>query len=190
MGRDGNRCEETAPHGVFPCRGDDNWIAITVSNQEQWRSFCRVIGQPHLAERKEFKTLAQRKKNEDELEKLIADWTVKFLPEEAEAMLQKAGVPSHIVARPKDVYEDIQLKDRGYFVPLKHPVMGTQSFEPQSSFILSKTPRRINRPSPCLGEHNEFVFKTLLGMTDDEIARHIADGSITTELPGQFKVSM
>ena len=88
------------------------------------------------------------------------------------------------------LYEDIQLKERNYFVPVEHPVMGRQSFEPQSSFILSKTPRRIKSPSPCLGEHNELVFKTLLGMADDEIAEHIADGSITTELAGQFKVSM
>jgi crotonobetainyl-CoA:carnitine CoA-transferase CaiB-like acyl-CoA transferase len=69
-------------------------------------------------------------------------------------------------------------------------VMGKQSYEPQSSFILSKTPRRIKQSSPCLGEHNELVFKDFLGMSDDEIAEHIADGSITTELPGQFKVSM
>ncbi len=99
-------------------------------------------------------------------------------------------MPSHIVARPKDVYKDIQLKERNYFVPLDHPVMGKQSYEPQSSFIMSKTPRQIKKPSPCLGEHNEFVFKNLLGMTDEEIAGHIEDGSIPTELSGQFKVSM
>ena len=190
MERDGNRHPEAAPHGVFPCKGDDNWIAIAVLNEEQWYNFCQTMNQPDMIKREEFATLAERKKNEDELEKLVANWTRYLVPEEAESLLQKGGVPSHIIAKPKDVYEDFQLKERSYFMPMDHPVMGRQSYEPQSSFILSKTPRQIKRPSPCLGEHNELVFKNLLGMSDEEISEYIADGSITTELPGQFKVSM
>ena len=190
MKRDGNRHPEAAPHGVFPCKGDDNWIAIAVMNEDQWRNFCNAMCQPNLIERSEFATLNDRKKNEDELERLIADWTRCFMPEEIELLLQKDGVPSHIIARPRDVYKDIQLKERSYFLPIDHAVMGRQYYESQSSFILSKTPRRIDRPSPCLGEHNELVFKNFLGMTDDELSEYIVDGSITTELPGQFKVSM
>jgi benzylsuccinate CoA-transferase BbsF subunit len=190
MGREGNRYPEAAPHGVFPCKGDDNWIAIAVFNEEQWHNFCHALDQSELATRKEFATLDERKKNEDVLEKLVADWTQHLLPDKIELILQKAGVPSHIVAKPKDVYEDTQLKKRNYFVPIEHPVMGRQSYEPQSSFILSKTPRRIKSPSPCLGEHNELVFKNFLGMTDEDVADHIVDGSITTEISGQFKVSM
>jgi benzylsuccinate CoA-transferase BbsF subunit len=64
--------------------------------------------------------------------------------------------------------------------------MGKQKYEPQSCFILSKTPREQVRPSPCVGEHNEYVFKELLGMSDDEIAEHIIDGSITTEMQGKM----
>ena len=60
----------------------------------------------------------------------------------------------------------------------------------QSCYILSKTPRRIKRTSPCLGEHNEYVFKELLGMTDEEIAQHIIDGTITTEITGGMKVTL
>jgi crotonobetainyl-CoA:carnitine CoA-transferase CaiB-like acyl-CoA transferase len=67
--------------------------------------------------------------------------------------------------------------------------MGVQKFEPQGGFIMSKTPRVIDRPSPCVGEHNEYVFKELLGMTDDEIADHIIDGSITTEMPGPMNIT-
>jgi crotonobetainyl-CoA:carnitine CoA-transferase CaiB-like acyl-CoA transferase len=190
MERKGNRNPEASPHGIFPCKGDDNWIAIAVLNDEQWHHFCDAIEKPSLFCQKEFTTLANRKKNEDKLEKLVANWTRNFIPEEAESILQKCGIPSHIVSKPKDVYEDNQLKERSYLIPLDHPVMGRQYYEPQSSFILSKTPRQIRRPSPCLGEHNKLVFKNFLGMSDDEIAEHIADGSITTELSGQFKVSM
>ena len=93
------------------------------------------------------------------------------------------------MARPSDVYKDPQLAARHYFTPLEHAVMGVQKFEPQSCFILSKAPREITIPSPCLGEHNEYVFKELLGMSDDEIAEHIIDGSITTELAEPMKTT-
>lgn len=95
--------------------------------------------------------LSYRNRNEDELEKLATDWTKHLMPDDVESRLQEVGVPSHIVARPRDVYEDIQLKERNYFIPIDHLVMGKQSYELQSYFILSKTPCQINRPSPCLG---------------------------------------
>lgn len=134
-----------------------------------------------------------KKKNEDESEKLAADWTRNLMPEEAEAILQKAGTPSCVVARPKDVYEDIQHKDQRHFIAIDHPVMGRQSYETRTSFILLKSPRRINRRSPCLGEHSEFVFKNLMGMTDEEPVEYISDKSIATELSwtiqGQYVVT-
>ena len=104
--------------------------------------------------------------------------------------MQSAGIAANVVAKPSDIYEDPQLKHRNYFVRLDHPAMGKQAFEPQACFILSKTPREVTKPSPCIGEHNEYVFKELLGLSDDEIAEHIADGSITTQLPGEFQVRM
>jgi benzylsuccinate CoA-transferase BbsF subunit len=188
--RQGNRLDYAAPHGVFPCKGDDRWIAIAVFNDKDWLAFCNAIGNPEWAKDTEFSTLSQRKEHEDRLEALVAEWTFSYTAEEAEKILQSAGVAANMVARPSDVYEDPQLKYRNYFVRLDHPAMGEQAFEPQSCFILSKTPREITMPSPCIGEHNEYVFKELLGMSADEIAEHIADGSITTELPGDFQVRM
>jgi benzylsuccinate CoA-transferase BbsF subunit len=188
--RNGNRLPGAAPHGIFPCQGDDNWAAISVCSEEKWQKFCQAIGDPALAAREEFSSLSKREENQDELEKLVAAWTITHTNEEVEAIMQSAGVPAHKVSKPRDVYADPQLKSRNYFVPLNHPVMGMQKYEPQSCFILSKTPRQIKTPSPCLGQHNEYVFKELLGLSDDEIAEHLIDGSITTELPGEFKMSM
>ncbi len=188
--RNGNRLPDAAPHGAFQCKGDDDWIAISVVNDEQWQNFCQVTGNSALSTQKEYATLADRKRNEDALEELVTAFTLNHTAEEVEAMMQKAGVPAHKVYKPKDVYNDQQLRHRNYFIPLKHPVMGKQQFEMQSCYILSKTPRQIKKPSPCLGEHNEYVFKELLKMTDDEIAEHIIDGSITTEIPGGMKVTM
>ncbi|MDD5402747.1 MAG: CoA transferase [Dehalococcoidales bacterium] len=189
MGRNGNRLPTAAPHGVYQCQGDDNWVAIAVMNDEQWIKFCEVIGNPALASDEKYSNLANRKKNEDTLDKLVTDWTLTHTAEEVEGTLQKAGIPSNVVEKPSDIYKDPQLEHRKYFTPLEHSVMGMQKYEAQGCFILSKTPRKITTPSPCVGEHNEYVFKELLKMSDDEIADHLIDGSITTEFVGRMTSS-
>jgi len=190
MHRQGNRLFSAAPHGVFPCQGDDSWVAITVFTDEDWQALCNATGNPEWTKKTEFSTLAQRKQNEDELERLVTSWTMNRTAYQVESILQSAGVAANIVEKSSDVYDDAQLKCRDYFVRLPHPVMGKQAFEPQAGFILSKTPREVTRPAPCLGEHNQYVFTELLGMSDDEVADHIIDGSITTELGGVFKANM
>jgi crotonobetainyl-CoA:carnitine CoA-transferase CaiB-like acyl-CoA transferase len=160
-----------------------------VTSEEEWPKFCKAIGNPGLATQKDYANLAQRKKNEDALEKLVTAWTLQHSAEEIEATLQKAGVPANVVEKPSDIYLDPQLEARKYFTPMEHPTMGKQKYEAQGCFILSKTPRQITMPSPCVGEHNEYVFKELLKMSDDEIAEYLIDGSITTEFVGKMTSS-
>jgi crotonobetainyl-CoA:carnitine CoA-transferase CaiB-like acyl-CoA transferase len=190
MGRQGNRVHNAAPHGVFPCKGDDRWVAVAVLTDSEWQSFCRAIGYPIWTKNDHFSTLAERKAHEDELEKLVGEWTINYSAEAAEEILQSAGVTANMVARPSDLYEDPQLAHRHYFTRLKQPKMGEQAFETQACFILSKTPRKVKIPSPCLGEHNNFVFRDMLGLSEQDIAGYIKDGSITTRLPGTFKYNM
>jgi len=188
--RQGNRLAQAVPHGVFPCKGDDRWVAIAVFTDEDWQAFCRTVGKLGWRDRAEFLTFSSRPENEGEREKLVSEWTINYTAEQVENMLQNNGVAAAVVAKTSDVYKDEQLKHRNYFIRLNHAVMGEQAYEPQACFILSKTPREITMPSPCLGEHNAYVFRDLLGMTDEEIAKHIIDGSITSELPGGFQISM
>jgi len=103
--------------------------------------------------------------------------------------MQSAGVPCNVVEKNADLLEDPQLKHRNFYVRLNHPEIGDAAFQQQADFILSKTPREITRPSPRMGEHNEYVYKELLGMTDDKIAECIAAGCITTELPPASRFS-
>jgi benzylsuccinate CoA-transferase BbsF subunit len=189
MGRNGNRLPTAAPHGVFQCQGEDRWVAISVMNEDQWPKFCQACGDPGLAVNKDYSSLAARKNNEDALDKLVTAWTLKHTAEEIEATLQKAGIPANVVEKPSDIYLDSQLESRKYFTELEHPVMGKPKYDAQGCFILSKTPRRLVRASPCVGEHNEYVFKDLLKMSDDEIAEHLIDGSITTEFEGKITSS-
>ena len=190
INRNGNRLANAAPHGVYPCQGDDRWMALAVFTAAEWQSFKQAMGNPDWANREEFSTLALRKQNEDELDSLVAGWTLSHSTEELDSLLQKGEIACNIVEKSSDIYQDPQIAYRKRFVRLNHPVMGEFDFEIQPCFILSKTPREITRPSPCLGEHNEHVFKDLLGMNDAEFAAHVADGSITTRLSKEFKVSM
>jgi benzylsuccinate CoA-transferase BbsF subunit len=189
-GRQGNRLFNAAPHGVFPCKGDDRWVAITIFTDEDWRAFGKAIGNPPWTREEKFSTLPGRKDNEDELERLVAEWTSNYTAEQVEKTLQSAGIAANMVEKCSDLFEDPQLKYRNFFAKVDHPVMGKPTYEQQARYIMSKTPREIVLPSPCLGEHNEYVFKELLKMDDDEIAEYLIDGSITTELPEEFRGSV
>ncbi|MFC1861603.1 CaiB/BaiF CoA transferase family protein [Chloroflexota bacterium] len=188
-GRQGNRLAYAAPHGVYPCRGDDRWIAIAVFDDEQWCSFYEVIGNPEWAGETRFNTLLGRKRDEDELDDLVSKWTAEHEVEEIETAMQSAGVPASMVVKNSDLHEDAQLKHRGYYVRLDHPEIGRPAYQQQADYILSKTPREVTRPSPCLGEHNEYVYKELIGLTDDEISDCLAEGIITVELPAGYTFS-
>ncbi|MFC1907517.1 CaiB/BaiF CoA transferase family protein [Chloroflexota bacterium] len=144
-GREGNRSEYAAPHGVYPCKGEERWCAIAVFTDLQWASFCRVIGSPEWSKSDKFSTLPARKENEDDLDRLISDWTINLTTEEVMEMMQGGGIPSGVVSNCDDIYQNRQLQDRRHFVPLEHPEIGRYNFE-SPPFVLSKTPAEISTP--------------------------------------------
>jgi len=173
--RMGNRDPYMCPHGVYPCRGEDRWVAIAVSNDEQWRAFCKVIGNPVWTREPRFSTLLERKRNEDELDMLVAEWTVEHSPQEVMTLMQEAGVPAGVVATSEDLHRDPQLKHRGHFQVLEHKEMGPTAYD-APPYRLSKTPFELHSAAPCLGQHNEYILKEILGMGDEEIADLMAEG--------------
>jgi len=175
--RMGNRYSDAAPHGVYRCRGEDRWCAIAVFTAEEWRSFGRVIGNPAWSANPKFSTLPARKENEDELDKLVEEWTINHSPEEVMSLLQAAGVAAGVVETSQDQLEDdLQLKHRHSFWELDHPEIGKHRIG-GSSFVLSKAPGEVRR-APLLGEHNERALKEILGMSDEEIAELVIAGVI------------
>jgi len=90
--RVGNRCSFAAPHGAYRCRGEDRWCAIAVYTDEEWNSFCRVIGNPAWTKDPKFSTLLGRKENEEELNELVEEWTINHFPEKVMNLMQAAGV--------------------------------------------------------------------------------------------------
>lgn len=172
--RAGNRCPYAAPHGVYRCRGDDRWCAISVFTEMEWEAFCRVLGSPAWTRDKKFAFLHGRKENEEELDRLVEQWTINFTPEEVMALMQQAGVPAGVVKTNKELFEDPQLTHRGYFQRVEHPEIG-QCYQQAWPIRLSRSPLKV-RPAPCLGEHNEYVFTKILGLSDKEFVDYLDTG--------------
>ncbi|MEE9515604.1 MAG: CoA transferase [Candidatus Adiutricales bacterium] len=177
----GNSSPTSAPHGVFPCLGEDKWVAISVSTDSEWEAFCQVIGHPDWTGADKFQTLEGRRSNEPELNELVGEWTKQHTPARVMSMLQERGVPAGVVENcHEDLFDDPQLKHRRHFRFLEHQVMGTHAYN-APAYILSKTPNNIHKAGPTLGEDNEYVFKEILKYTDDEIADFLIEGVITTD---------
>ncbi|MGE5817339.1 MAG: CaiB/BaiF CoA transferase family protein [Deltaproteobacteria bacterium] len=159
--RDGNRHPFAAPHNTYGCKGDDRWCAISVFNDEEWKALCECMGREELISDPRYKTITARKKHEDEVDKEVGNWTLGLTPEEVFKKLQDNGVKAGIVQTLEDLFADPQLEHRSFWVPLDHPEIGRCHAE-GPPFILSKTPSKIDRRAPLIGEHNELVFKEFL----------------------------
>lgn len=171
----GNRHPQASPHGAYRCQGEDRWCAIAVFTDEEWRSLCRVLGNPEWSKDARFATLSDRLKNAEELDRLVEGWTMNYSPEQVMEMMQAAGVPAGVTKSAQDLHEDPQLKHRNHYWMLDHPEMGPSSYD-SPAYKLSKTPSQPRMPAPCLGEHNEFVCTKLLGMSDEEFVALTAEG--------------
>lgn len=166
--RRGNSSNRAAPHGAYRCKGDERWCVIAVYTDEEWVTFCKVIGKPELVNDPKYATLLGRKKNEDELNKLVEEWTELLSPETITSQLQQAGIEAAIVQNGEDIVDkDPQIRHRQHYRTLYHPEIGEHIVE-VAPFILSKTPVELQRSAPCLGEHNEYICREILQLSDEE----------------------
>jgi len=165
----GNRHPSMAPHGAYQCRGEDRWIAISVSSDEEWQGLCRALDNPPWANDERFSTVPGRMENQDELDKLIEEWTIAHDNYEAMYILQRHGVAAGPVMDHRDAYHDAQLLSRGFFEVVSHREAGTHMY-PGMLWKMDRTPLGIRKPPPCLGEHNDYVFREVIGLSDAEIA--------------------
>lgn len=173
--RNGNRVPDAAPQGVYPCKGDDRWCAITISSDEEWQRFGKAIGGPEWSKRPEFATFDGRKKHEDELDALIVGWTRLLTAEEVMQILQGAGVSAGITENSQDQMDDSQLRYRDSFISLRHTEMGEHDFG-NFFFKLSRTLGGPRFSSFCLGEHNQYIYKDVMGISDTEYRELEAEG--------------
>ena len=173
--RSGNRTPQAAPHGIYRCKGDERWCCIAVFTDEEWKAFCEVIGNPGWTMDEKFSTLLNRKTHESELDSLVEEWTKNYTADEVMRLMQEKGVPAGKVNTSADIHEDPQLKHRKHFWTMDHPELESLPYFGQSA-VLSETPAQPRRPSPCLGEHNEYVAREILGMTETEYDALLVEG--------------
>jgi benzylsuccinate CoA-transferase BbsF subunit len=173
--RKGNRDEIMAPHNCYPCQGEDKWVSIAIATEEEWQSFCDVLGNPPWIRDDKFRDTYRRWQNQEELDRLIGDWTVNQTHHEVTERLQQAGVAAIPSFNGTELFQDPHLKERGFSTEVTHPKIGKRIvLAPPWKF--SDTPAQISRRGPLLGEHNEYIFGDLLGVPEAEIVQMGEEG--------------
>jgi crotonobetainyl-CoA:carnitine CoA-transferase CaiB-like acyl-CoA transferase len=165
----GNRDDSIAPQGVYPCRGDDRWIAISCRDDDEWRRLCDAIGRPELADDARFGDVVSRHRHHDQLDAIVSDWTRSHDHLELTDRLQRQGIAGTAVLDHRELLENQHFRARGYFETVTHPEAGTHDYHGMT-WKLSGTPGRIRFPAPLFGQHNQPVLRDLLGLSDEEIA--------------------
>ncbi len=167
--RKGNRHSSLAPQGTYRCKGDDEWVNIAISSDEEWQRFCETMGNPPWTQWHRFADALNRYENHDEMDKLIEEWTSQRSKHEVTEILQKAGVAAAPVLNYGEVLSDPQIVERGFFETVTRPVTGTHPY-PGTPMKFTETPLSIRKAAPTLGEDNEYVYKQVIGVSDEEYA--------------------
>jgi crotonobetainyl-CoA:carnitine CoA-transferase CaiB-like acyl-CoA transferase len=175
--RAGNFSAEHAPHGVYPCVGEDRWVAIACGTEAQWQALCAATGHPEWREDPRFATFAARQANHAALDAAIAQWTGAQEVGAVERVLQGVGVPVHRALGSEDALLDTQLLFRKHFIEVKHLELGPVRVE-SSRMRFSRTPTEITTSGPIFGEHNDQVLQDILGMDDEEIIELVESGAL------------
>lgn len=164
----GNRHPTLAPNDCYRCAGDNDWVAISVADNAEWQSLCETIGKPELIDDERYNTPLARSQNEASMRPAIEEWTSTRSKHDAMNALQAAGVRAGAVLTGKDMLADQHLRERGYYQSVENVRSGQQTLR-LAPYKLSKTPPRINRPAPVLGQDTEPVLREVLGLSSEEI---------------------
>ena len=172
-GRVGNRhpLGAAAPHGVFPCRGEDRWISLVVGTEDEWRRLVEAMGNPEWAQ--SYSTLDRRLREIEPLHTSIARWTSQFPDRELAERLQRHGVAAAPVLDVADLLIDPQYVARKTFIEVTHPLGFRETI--YGSYIKMSRSVVDVRPGPTIGQDNDHVFREILGLSDRHYRQLVAD---------------
>ncbi len=166
-----------APHGVYRCRGEDNWVAIACRDDGEWAALLASMGDEGPAPAG-LETVAARLARHDELDEALSAWTASRNRFDVERDLQAVGIPASAVRRPAERIDgDVATSSRSLWPMVDHPEMGGVRVDGQPAEF-SRTNWEITRSAPVLGQHNEYVYGELLGLSASEIEQLADDGVI------------
>ena len=166
----GNYDPVMAPYGNYPCQGDDEWVSVAVRTEEEWRGLVNAMGSPAWADEPIFASRYSRLNHRRELDARLSEWTKAQTAWDATELLQANGVAAFPVLDAEGRLFNPHFQERGLYSEIEHPALGA---EPVFNLMwqLSRTPPRIRRHAPLLGEHNNEVFCGLLGLQEGEVSR-------------------
>ena len=175
--------------GAYRCVGNDEWVVLTARTDEEWRGLCRAMGDPEWSRDERFATAKQRYALHDEIDRHITEWTSTLPPYDAMYRLQAEGVAAAKVLNEEATLNDPHIKARGFFVEKTQADSGTHLY-PGHQWKTTGPALRFDRPPPLLGEDNEYVYKTLLGYSNEEYKRledelHVGMDYLPGLLPGR-----
>ena len=176
VARNGNRHPLLAPHECFPCKGEDEWIAIAAPDDAAWAALLQVAGADAQLDRPEWRSAAGRLADLDALETALGEWTRHWDAQTLQARLQRAGVPAGVVHSTLSVLADPHLSARNWWQYLEHPDAGVRRHG-GPPWRFSRTPASVTLPAPRLGEHTVEVLRDLLGHDEAEIVEWINAGA-------------
>ncbi len=176
-------CDDTSVHAVYPCAGDDEWCAISIRSDNEWRSAAAVFGQPQLAHDPRFAAGESRVANRRELVELISVWTRRQTPAHAAEALQAAGIPAGPMNRPPDILEDPQLSERKLFSDMVHPLVERAMPAETGPAPFRHIPPAPQRPAPLPGQDTRDLCRKLLQMSEQEIDQLITDQVLFAPAP-------
>lgn len=172
----GNRDATMAPHAVYRCAGDYEWLSIAAGTDEEWRALCEEMGRPELAADPRFEGVLERLEHEQELDALIGDWTSAQPQGDLAARLQAAGVAAAPVLNGKQLLEDDHLRAQGRWVEVEHAILG-RKWVMAPPWSLSDTPATVRHAAMLQGSGEPYVFGELLGLGREEI-KHLVHENV------------
>ena len=182
--RIGNRHPVWSPHGVYPCQGYDQWVAIAARNEEDWQAVCQGMGMPELRSDPRFADPIERRRHQEDLDDIIATWTSGKTSYQVMNDLQDAGAPAGAVLTAKQALTDPQYRDRGFFETVHNPP--ESDLRPKGyvgrGWKFSASEAKIRGPAPRLGEANEYILRDLLGIDQAKLTS-LADDWTIGDLP-------
>ena len=175
-----------SPCGVYGCKGEDRWVAIHVTTDQEWKGLCNAMGNPAWCEDEKFADSRARYLDQEALDELISEWTAQHDPYALMYLLQREGVPAGPVMDARDCAVDPHLRDRAVFEPLTQEDCGTHLY-PTVPWKFTRTPLHLSLPPCRLGGDNEYVYKTLLRVSDEEYEKLLKEGHIGMDFIPEIK---
>jgi len=169
-GPQGNQHRTHAPHGYYPCDGDDRWIGIDCDSDAAWSAICDVLDAADLASDARFTSEAGRYEHRASLDKALSEYTRSRSDAELFRALQDVGVIAGPVQNDADAAACPQLNERGFFEELPSESYGFRRY-PGLIFTMANTPNRLRRVAPDLGQDNDYVYREVLGYSESEYER-------------------